>query len=154
MLCLLFQLGDALCAVEAARIVEVLPLVHMRPLPSSIPEVAGVLNHRGQPVPVVDLCRVHLGRAARSRLSTRILLFDPSPESSPTRLLGMIAERATEAAAFEPGDFDQPSPLGRTGHTSRGTVQWVDLDRLVPAETRASALALKLAGNVTVGGHA
>jgi len=55
MLFLTFQLGAERYALDASRVVEVLPLVELRKIPNAPHGVAGIFNYRGQPVPVADL---------------------------------------------------------------------------------------------------
>jgi chemotaxis-related protein WspB len=144
MLFLLFELGPDRYALEAGRIVEILPLVDLKRIPRAPPEVAGILRYRGVPVPVIDLCEVALGRAAQRRLSTRIVLVQPSDESGREHLLGLIAEAATETLRREPSDFtpsgiaNGAAPyLGPVIEDARGLIQWVDVDRLLTEPVRA-----------------
>lgn len=97
MLLLTFQIGNDLYALEARRAVEVLPLVALKRLPGAPHGVAGLFNYRGQPVVAVDLCQLILGRPASRSLSTRIIIVSllGAPDA-PERLIGLIAERATE----------------------------------------------------------
>ncbi len=140
MLCLLFQLGDALCAVEAARLVEVLSFVQLGRARSATPGLAGMLDYHGESVPVLDACLLHLGRPSHARLSTRIILFEPAA-SAHGPLLGMVVERATEALPLDRAAFAGPGAFGPTGETPRGPAQWVELDSLVPAGFRAPKAA-------------
>jgi chemotaxis-related protein WspB len=61
MLFLLFQLGSERYALDASRVVEVVPLLCLQRLPQAPPGVAGVFNYRGQPVPAVDLSQLTMG---------------------------------------------------------------------------------------------
>jgi chemotaxis-related protein WspB len=68
MVFLLFQLGSGRYALEASRVVEVVPLLEMKPLPQAPRGVAGIFNYRGRPVPAVDLSALTLGQPASERL--------------------------------------------------------------------------------------
>ncbi len=142
MLCLLFQLGDAQCALDASEVAEVLTFVKLHPVHGAPPEIAGVFDYRGTHVVAVDACRLHLGRAATTRLSTRILVFDLSSEEGEQKLLGVIVERATEVLRIERENFNKPGRLGPVAETARGPAQLIELDRLVPAVVRERTLAL------------
>src|SRR5689334_16624749 len=96
MLFLLFQLGNDRYVLEAARVVEVAPLLSLKRLPQAPTGVAGIFNYRGRPVPAVDLCEVATGRPAAERLSTRIIIVNYRAEDQTEHLLGLIAENATE----------------------------------------------------------
>jgi chemotaxis-related protein WspB len=102
---LTFQLGDDLCALEAGRIVEVLPLVHLKPLPHAHAGVAGLLNYRGRPVVALDLSAMVLDRASSRRMSTRIAVVRWAPAGRSEALLGLILERASGVVARAASDF-------------------------------------------------
>ena len=53
MLFLKFRIGADAFMLEAAQIAEVLPLLHLTPIPQAPASVAGLLNYRGRPVPVI-----------------------------------------------------------------------------------------------------
>ena len=55
MLFLLFQIGKDRYALEASRVVEVVPLLALKELPQAPKGVAGLFNYRGALVPAVDL---------------------------------------------------------------------------------------------------
>ena len=76
MLYVLFQLGKDRYALEASRVVEVVPLLTMNPIPQAPIGVAGMIVYRGQAIPAVDLCQLTLGHPARERLSTRIIIVE------------------------------------------------------------------------------
>jgi len=71
---LIFRLDGDAYALEAARIVEILPLIETLRAPSASAGGAGAINYRGVIVPVVDLAVMTLGRPSQRRLSTRIVL--------------------------------------------------------------------------------
>ena len=96
MLFLLFQLGQDRYALDAGQVTEVLPLVEIKQVPQAPPGVAGVFDFRGAPVPVIDLSQLALGRPAQRRLSTRLIVVHHRDEGGEQRLLGLIAEMATE----------------------------------------------------------
>ena len=74
MLFLLFQLGRDRYALEASRVVEVVPLLELKRLPKAPPGVAGIFNYRGRPVPAIDLSEMTLGQPASERHSAKGLL--------------------------------------------------------------------------------
>lgn len=145
MLFLLFQVGGERYALDAGQVAEVLPLVNIRRIPQSAPGVAGVITYRGAPVPVIDLSELTLGRAAPARLSTRIVLVRYPGEGGAPRLLGLIAERATETLRRDPADFvahgvtSTAAPyLGPMATDARGLIQRIEVSQLLPATLRES----------------
>jgi chemotaxis-related protein WspB len=143
MLFLLFQLGKDRYALEASRVVEVVPLVELKQLPQAPKGVAGILNYRGRPVPVVDLCALTLGHAASELLSTRIIIINYPDARGTDRLLGLIAERATEAVRRDPKDFvdsgvklAEAPYLGPILMADSAPIQWIYEQRLLPEPVR------------------
>ena len=59
MLYLLLEVAGQQYAVEASRVVEVLPLVQVTVIPRAPTEVAGIFSYRGRPVPLIDLRRLN-----------------------------------------------------------------------------------------------
>ena len=55
---LTFALGAQVYAIEHAEIAEVLPLTGLTPVPGAAPELIGVVNLRGEILPVIDLTRL------------------------------------------------------------------------------------------------
>ena len=142
MLFLQFQLGQDRYVLEASHIVEILPLVDLKTIPHAPLGVAGILNYRGQPVPAVDLTQFTLGQPARPRLSTRIVLVQ-YPDNGRQRLLGLIAEQATQLIRKEPQEF-VPSGvklattpyLGPVAMDPQGVIQWVREQCVLPEPVR------------------
>ncbi len=145
MLFLLFQISGDRYALESSRLVEVLPLVELKKVPQAVRGVAGIFNYRGTPVPVLDLSELMLGHPAALRLSTRIILTRYPDGLGGTDILGLIAERAIETFKREPGDFVSSGVasggapyLGPVVKDDRGMVQWVEVEKLLPAEVRSA----------------
>ncbi len=143
MLFLLFQLGKDRYALEASRVVEVVPLLEMKQLPQAPRGVAGLFNYRGRPVPAVDLSALTLGQPACERCSTRIIIVNYPDDSGTNRLLGLVAERATEMVRKEATDFvdsgvklDQAPYLGPIFMDDRSPIQWIYEQRLLPDPVR------------------
>jgi chemotaxis-related protein WspB len=163
MLFVLFQLGHDRYALEAKRVVEIVPLLALKEFPQAPKGVAGVFIYRGQPVPAVDLCELMSGRRARERLSTRILVVncaevgvesrEPRAEgqpstldlprsthqtTSPSQLLGLIAERATATMRCDDKEFKDvgvnlaATPyLGPVLMDDKGMIQLVHAQKLL-----------------------
>lgn len=142
MLFLLFELGEDRYALDAGSIAEVLPLVRIKRIPRAPPGVAGVFDYRGVPVPVIDLSQLALGRPARRRLSTRIVVVY-YPDGDGRHLLGLIAEKAAATLRREPADFSDSGVagaeapyLGPVTSDANGLVQRIEVERLLPQAVR------------------
>jgi chemotaxis-related protein WspB len=143
MMFLLFHLGNDRYALEARRIIEVLPLLELKRIPNAPRGVAGIFNYRGRPVPAIDLSELTLGEASGKHLSTRIIIINYPDESGKLHPLGLIAERATEIIRRDTGDFADPglkfgdAPyLGPVSTDSQGVIQLVHEQRLLNDKVR------------------
>ena len=156
MLFLLIQLGKDRYALAASEVVEVLPLLHLKKIPRAPPGVAGAFNHRGAPVPVVDLSELTTGTPSRQRLGTRIILVNFPLESGSRRILGLIAENATGTVRLEPTDFlnvgvtvAETPYLGPVAKDERGLIQWIEVTKLLPEPVRGVLFRESPAANLT-----
>jgi chemotaxis-related protein WspB len=141
MLFLVFRLGQDRYALDATDVVEVVPLVHIKQLPHAPPGLAGLMDYRGEAVPVIDLSELALRQPAQRRMSTRIILLRHGDGSVP--LLGLIAEKATTTLRREVAEFiatgvrnDGAPYLGPICTDGGGILQWVDAQQLLSPELR------------------
>jgi chemotaxis-related protein WspB len=143
MLYLLFQLGDNRYALEASRVVEVVPLLALQHLPQAPRGVAGIFNYRGRPVPAVDLGALTVGQPASERFSTRIIIVNHPDDNGTNRLVGLIAEHATELLRKDAKDFvDAGVKLGGAPYLGpilmdgSSSIQLIYEHRLLPEPVR------------------
>ncbi|WMD21660.1 chemotaxis protein CheW [Achromobacter seleniivolatilans] len=141
---LLFRIGDDRYALDAGDVVEVLGLRALKQVPGTPDWVAGMLDRRGVPVPVIDMSALAGAGAAVTVTSTRLALVRYQPDSlADSRVLGLILEQATETvhydpAAFQPYGLDNPDAryLGPVLTDTRGMVQAVRVNDMLPASVR------------------
>jgi chemotaxis-related protein WspB len=144
MLFLLFQLGKERYALQASRVVEVVPLLELKQLPQAPKGVAGIFNYRGTPVPAVDLSALTLGQPASERYSTRIVIVNYPDDRGTNHLLGLIAECATETLRKDPNEFidsgvrlSEAPYLGPILMDTKSPIQWIYEQRLLPEPVRS-----------------
>lgn len=131
---LLFRIGGDRYALDAGEVIEVLGLRTLKQVPGAPLWVAGMLDRRGAPVPVIDMSAL-AGQGAAARVtSTRLALVHYRPAaaesasaaatpaatatasataaapSAADHVLGLILEHATETLHYDPAAF-QPSGL-------------------------------------------
>jgi chemotaxis-related protein WspB len=143
MLCLLFEVAGCKYAVDVRRVAEVVPRVLTRPLPQSPSYVAGLFDHGGLIVPVVDLGMLFHGEPCRSLMSTRIVLVECPLGAGKSRRLGMIAEQVNDVRQID-GESDddlanrpdEAPSLGRIHQVERDLVQMVRVGSLLPSAVR------------------
>ena len=143
MLLLVFQMGAERFALETGQVVEVLPLVKVRPLPQAVAGIAGIFDYHGATVPLVDLALLALGSASKARMSTRIILVEYTPTPGKTHLLGLLAERTTETIRREESAFaeagvavDDAPYLGPVTRDARGLIQRLEVNQLLSESVR------------------
>ena len=141
MLALSFHIDSEHYAVPVTQIVEVLPLTSLKTIPQAPDYIAGLLDYRGDPVPVVDLCALISGNKHHKVLTTRIILINYQQHSNTPRLLGLIAERVTETLQIAEDEFkqsgvtlEQAPYLGPVTKQHEAVVQFIHADALLTEE--------------------
>lgn len=87
-----FVVGPVSYAVDIARVREIVNPLDVTPLPHMPSEVAGVADHRGEVIPVIDL-RVRFGlEHAENGRNTKWILLHAGGERS----VGIIVDSVTE----------------------------------------------------------
>ena len=145
MLFLSIRVGRDYFALPAAEVVEVLPLVKLKLLPQAPPGVAGLLDWRGTPVPVLDLTLMATGVESRASMATRIALLNYGPDGQDPKKLGLVAEEMTdtfhanENEFVESGvDIPEAAYLGPVLKRGGRIVQRVGIGQLLSPEARAA----------------
>lgn len=136
---LMFELDGERYALDAADIDEVLPLAIAKAVPGAPEWVAGLLMRGGQPVPVIDVPMLALGRRAHALRSTRLVMvrYRAGPLDR-ERVIGLIVERATQTLRIDRTAFRASGVstartrwLGRVANTPDGIVQQVSVSDLI-----------------------
>ncbi|KXU89774.1 chemotaxis protein CheW [Paraburkholderia monticola] len=146
MLFILFTLDTERYVIDATQVERMMPLDPHSP-PKTIPGapawVAGVLEHDGAPVPVIDVPALALNRPAAPLMSTRVVLVR-YPHAGRERLLALLLEGATRTIRLDPAVFhatgiDMPHAryLGPVASEAGGLVQWIRVDELLPDDVKA-----------------
>lgn len=143
MLHLLLRLGSECYALDVRRIVEIVPMVHCRPLAHTPSCVAGAFDYRGALVPVIDLCVLTGTSPCRALYTTRIVLVDYAAGDGGRHILGLQAEHVTETLRMDPSSFEaagvgvpEAPYLGGLARRDAALIQRIDVDRLLPDDVR------------------
>jgi purine-binding chemotaxis protein CheW len=100
-----FFVRDALCALDASGVQEVIRLGFVTPVRHAPPEVVGVINLRGKIVTLLDISMtLGFGKAVPSR-DSRIFIMEDRNE-----FLGLLVDRVGEVIEIEP-DRGEPLPV-------------------------------------------
>jgi chemotaxis-related protein WspB len=160
MLLLTLKVGPNRYAIDATRVIELVPRVELRSIPHAPSFLAGLLGYRGQNVPVIDLGSLFCSIPCRDCLSTRIILVNDAPgdhlqesgTSAPSRanedpktsdparnpgLLGLIGEQVSELTyarsdqvVASPVPLLQAPFLGAIVQTEGGILQMIVVERI------------------------
>ena len=143
MLFAVFHIGDSSYAVDAAQIVEVLPLLRISPVPHAPPGIAGLCNYHGEFIPVLDVSVLATGTPSPSLVSTRMLLTRQSSEGSGSFLVALLVPGATDAVRLEPSLFASSGLaiggsewLGPVAPHREGVLRRVDVGALLTPAVR------------------
>ncbi|MEI6557158.1 MAG: chemotaxis protein CheW [Rhodospirillaceae bacterium] len=103
--------GDETFALNVAQVREVLDLCPFSRVPNMPPFVRGMIDVRGQAVPVIDL-RVRFGMApVEPTDSTRIMVLEVVSGNRPL-VIGALTDRVFEVTALDAGDVGPPPEIG------------------------------------------
>jgi chemotaxis-related protein WspB len=155
MLLIVFRIGSGAYALDASKVAEVLPLLEIDPLPDAPRGLAGVVNYRGMPVPVIELAALVTHGSARRLRSTRLLMLRDEDALHATPF-ALLVESATETLRVDPARLGAAARAGEGGWeggrwfgpvmSHRGElVRIVDVPALLPEPLRA-ALGLQALG--------
>ena len=106
-----FQLAEELFGVEVSRTREVLSLTSVTSVPQTPDYMLGVINLRGQVVPVIDL-RLKLGLAAGDATQDTCIIVLEVAVDDETLIIGAMADAVREVLEIKP---DQIEPAPRLG---------------------------------------
>ncbi len=148
MLLLVFQSGAARYGLDTSQVVEVMPAASLRTVPRAERGVAGLLNHHGAIIPVLDITALLTGDPTRTRFSSRIVVVNFPGADGAIHHLGLLVERATETIRCSERDF-QPAGIrmaeapfsGDILVDREGTVQKIEISRLLNPELQRSLFA-------------
>lgn len=151
---LTFTVAGEAYAIESRRVVEVLPLVRVRPIPHTPDYVRGIFTYRGRLVPLVDL-GLRLGTGPlQERLSTRVVVCEPAHQGGESQRLGIVAENVISICSTEDADASLPALelrdapfLGQVLRIGGRTIQLLAVDQLLPTDVASGLSPLPTAAN-------
>lgn len=108
---LTFRLGSELFAINVFKTREVLDVSAITRVPTSPSYLRGVVNVRGNAIPVVDL-RLKFGLSeVADTISTRIIVMDLNIDGEQV-VVGGLADAVHEVLELEPQEIIEPPSLG------------------------------------------
>ncbi|PTY02449.1 chemotaxis protein CheW [Opitutaceae bacterium EW11] len=107
---LTFRLGAELFAINVSQVREVLDLSHVTKVPTAPAYMRGVVNVRGNAIPVVDLRQKFGLPATADTVNTRIVVLELMLGSE-LCVLGGLADSVHEVIELEPSQINPPPTL-------------------------------------------
>jgi purine-binding chemotaxis protein CheW len=111
-----FKLGDELFAINVSQVREVLEVPQITKVPTAPQYMKGVVNVRGQSIPVVDL-RMRFGLPKGTEtVQTRIIVMELQLDGE-VAILGGMADSVHEVIELEPGNINPPPKIAMRWRT-------------------------------------
>ncbi len=101
-----FYIGEDEYAIYINKVREIHPMTDIRKVPKSPPFVEGVINVRGQIVPIIDLRKRFDMEANEHRQSAKILIVELAKN-----LVGMIVDNVSEVMRFYLDEIEKTPPM-------------------------------------------
>jgi len=113
---LTFRLGDEMFAINVFKAREVLDVSHITRVPTAPGYLRGVVNVRGNAIPVVDLRRKFGLPQVSDTFNTRIIVMELVIDGE-TVVAGGLADSVHEVLELEPHEINDPPALGMRWRT-------------------------------------
>ncbi len=148
MIVLLVEIGGATFAIDAAKIVEVAPLVATREIPGSAASARGLVVFRGAITPVFDLGVVLVGVPTADRLGARIVVHQSKTADRTSRTIGLLVPGIGEVMHVDLADVNRSAARIRLNKSSYlettlkigdSIVPLIDLDAMIAEEALFTA---------------
>jgi chemotaxis signal transduction protein len=102
MIVLPFKIADDNYCIDITNIVEVIPVVKIIDLPGTPAYIEGLINYRGEIVPLVNIGDFFSKPKINYFLSTRIIIIDNKSNKLKSKFVAILAEQATETMSLNP----------------------------------------------------
>ena len=139
---LTFLLGDELLAIDVSKVREVLDLCHITRVPKAPDYMRGIINVRGNVLPVIDLrCRFDM-EAVESTVDTRIVVLEVNIDGNEV-IIGALADSVHEVVDIESDHIGPPPRSGMAwcidfikgiGRQDDRFLLLMDIDRIFSSE--------------------
>ncbi|MEJ2123563.1 MAG: chemotaxis protein CheW [Alphaproteobacteria bacterium] len=110
---LTLSLGGQVFALDAAHVREILDLVPITDVPTANPFVSGLINVRGQVVPLADLRHKFGMEPTPPTIDTRIVVIEIDLDGIRTTI-GLIADKVFEVTELTPSALEETPKIGMT----------------------------------------
>jgi purine-binding chemotaxis protein CheW len=149
---LTFKLGDEVFATDVAKVREVLDFTTITKIPRTPDFMSGVINLRGNVVPVVDLRLCFEMSQTEKTVNTCVVVVEMLLDGEPT-VIGALADSVEEVIDLEPEQIEPAPKIGtqiRTdfikgmGKRDSQFIMILDIDRIFSAEELSAVRGAEL----------
>ena len=144
---LTFKLADEVFAIEVSKVREVLEFSAITKIPRTPDFMSGVINLRGNVVPVVDLRLCFEMSKTEKTVNTCVVVMEMLLDGEPT-VIGALADSVEEVIDLEPEQI-QPAPrmgsqirtdfIKGMGKRDAQFIMILDIDRVFSADQLSAA---------------
>lgn len=114
---LTFAIGDEEFGLEILKVREIIGYINVTPVPQTPSYVKGVINLRGQVIPVMDL-RLKFNLAEKEITEQTCIIIIETASRRGACLTGLIVDRVSEVLDIEADQIEPPPSLGASTNTS------------------------------------
>jgi len=111
-----FKLGDELFAINVSQVREVLEVQQITKVPTAPAYMRGVVNVRGQAIPVVDLRQRFGLPSVPDNINTRVIVMELNIDGE-TAVIGGLADSVHEVIELEEGNINPPPRIAMRWRT-------------------------------------
>lgn len=139
---LTFTLDDELFAIDIFSVREVLEYTNITRIPRTPEYMRGIINVRGNAVPVIDL-NMKFGRSKTTQtINTAIIIVEVDLEGEST-IIGALADSVQEVFELKEDQIDPPPKMGTSirtdfirgmGKHEDGFIMILDIDKVFSSE--------------------
>jgi len=108
---LTFKLGDEVFALDIGKVREVLDFTAVTKVPQTPDFMRGVINLRGNVVPVVDM-RLKFGMSQTEKTVNTCVIITEIDVDGETTVVGAMADSVQEVLDLEPEQIEPPPRIG------------------------------------------
>ena len=147
---LTFHLAEEVFGIEILKVQEIIGIMKVTRVPSTLHFIRGVINLRGKVIPVVDL-RLKFGMEAREDSEkTCIIVVQLADSAGNGRSMGVIVDEVYEVLDIKEEQIDAPLSFGAgvdndfipgLGKVGEKVVIILDIDRALNTEENEFSLA-------------
>jgi purine-binding chemotaxis protein CheW len=147
---LTFKLNGEEYGVEILKVQEIIKMMKVTPVPNTPDEVRGVINLRGQVIPIVDL-RQHFEMDSAEATEKSCIIVTQVATDDATVTTGAIVDEVSEVLNILPEEIEEAPTFGASVNTSfilgiakarAGVKILLDVDKVLGSSASSAVAAL------------